>query len=400
MYKKIDFRGKVVGNNDRDKNTGSAFSYLDLPKDVKVFSLDENVSSILLDIVPYIVSDPHHPCREDGSEIATPGTLWWRRPFAIHRGIGANSETIVCPTSIGKRCPICEFQLKMYKEKGPTDETKALRAKKRDLYVVIPIDSPKHDEVPYIMDMARTCFQDTLAEDLKLKPKNELFFTLDEGKTAYVTFKWKSLGETNFPEARAISFEPREPYPDSILDEIPNLDKVLKVKSYDELYAMFYQVDNEIEGGDLHEVKEDEPIRERKSLRERASESSEKIREREPAPDKEEKAPERRSLRRNSGDESPKEPKAEEGRRTSRRNADDDNSEKTPRSRNAEDENAEKSARVGRGLRASERDMAEEKCPHKHRFGVDTANFPECDTCKIYDACDEEFIKRKRAATK
>jgi hypothetical protein len=397
MYKKIDFRGKVVGNNDRDKNTGSAFSYLNLPKDVKVFSLDDGVETILLDIMPYEITDPHHPCREEGSDIASPGTLWYRRPFAIHRGIGANNETVVCPTSIGKKCPICEYQLKMYKEKGPTDETKALRAKKRDLYVVIPIDSKKHDEVPYIMDMSRTCFQDTLAADLKLRPKNELFFTLDEGKTADVSFKWKSFGEVNFPEARSFSFENREPYPDSILDEIPNLDKMLKVKSYDELSKMFYQVDIEDEGGELSDVKEDEPIRERKSLRERGKEDDNhrptRGSEDKAAPEKEDKPVERRSLRRNAeADEAPEKPKEE---KRVRRNAE---VEEAPRARNAESENAEKSARVGRGLRASEKAEDGEKCPHGHRYGIDTANFPECDTCEIYDNCDEEFIRRKRAS--
>jgi hypothetical protein len=412
-YKKIDFRGKVVSNNDKDKNVGSALSYLNLPKDVELFKIDEGVELVLLDIVPYIVSDPHHPCREEGSDIATPGTIWWRRPFAIHRGIGANNETVVCPSSMGKKCPICEYQLKLFKDKGPTDETKALRAKNRDLYIVIPIESKKHDEVPYIMDMARKNFQDILAADLKLKPKNELFFTPDEGKTAEVTFIWESLGDVNYPKARAFSFSPRQPYDDTLLEQVPDLDKVLKIKTYDELYTMFYQVDTESDGGDLRDVKSDEPIRERKSLRERGSEDNVDR-------EKDNKEEGRRSVRKEVSDD--KEPverrrhqpeeKAEDVKtdrqRISRRDAPDKAEENVPERRTRRDsasENAEKSATIGRGLREEKGDAKkagkdEEKCPFGHRFGVDTAEFKDCDSCEIYDDCDEELIKRKRASAK
>ena len=396
MYKKIDFHGKIVGNNDRDKNTGA--SYLTLPKDVTLFKLEEDVELVSLDIMAYVVTDPHHPCREEGTDIATPGTIWWRRPFAIHRQIGVDNETIVCPKSISKPCPICEHQLKLFRASGPTDETKALRAKDRDLYVVVPIGSKKHEEVPFIMDMARRNFQDTLAADLKLKPKNELFFTPDEGKTAEVTFLWETLGDVTYPKARSFAFESREPYGDDVPEQMPNLDTMLKVKSYDELFRLFNQMDPEDEGGELKDVKDDEPIRERKSLRE-------KVKDFEKAdPDKEEKASERRTLRRNSGDDTTKDPKPEE-KRISRRNAVNEGEEQ-PRSRSAENENADKSARVGRGLRASEKGEDKvhketgDKCPWGHHFGVDTAQFPDCDTCEIYDDCDEELIKRKRAGTK
>jgi hypothetical protein len=390
MYKKIDFHGKVVSNNDKDKNTGS--SYLNLPEGVELFKLEEDAKVISLDIMGYVITDPHHPCRQEGTEIATPGTIWWRRPYAIHRQIGVDNETVVCPKSIGKPCPICEHQLKLFRASGPTDETKALRAKDRDLYVIVPIGSKKHEEMPFIMDMARRNFQDTLAEDLKLKPKNELFFTPDEGKTAEVTFIWETLGDVTYPKARSFVFESRQPYNDDIPEQMPNLDNVLKVKSYDELFRLFNQMDPEDDGGELKDVKEDEPIRERKSLRERSSEK-------EPNTSKEEKSTERRSLRRNSGDEASKENKTEE--RRIRRNTDND-AEETHHSKNAENENAEKSATVGRELRSSEKagDKGEEKCPHGHRFGVDTAEFPECDTCEIYDNCDEELIKRKKAAAK
>jgi hypothetical protein len=263
--------------------------------------------------------------------------------------------------------------------------------------------------------MARKNFQDILAADLKLKPKNELFFTPEEGKTAEVTFIWESLGDVTYPKARSFSFESRPPYDDNILEQVPDLDNVLKVKTYNELSNMFYQVDTESEGGELKDVKEDEPIRERKSIRDRgrdeeghrqtrgSDDGERRTRNDPPVEKKEDDLAERRRRQPEEKDEDVKTERSRVSRRDVPEKTEEERSERRS-SRDAASENAEKSAAIGKGLREAKRDSKagddKERCPHGHKFGVDTAEFKDCDSCTIYDDCDEELIKRKRAGAK
>ncbi len=52
----------------------------------------------------------YHPDRDEEYGIAVPGSLWYKRPYWLHRGVGPENVSIVCPSSIGKKCPICEYR--------------------------------------------------------------------------------------------------------------------------------------------------------------------------------------------------------------------------------------------------------------------------------------------------
>ena len=71
---------------------------------------------MLIDILPYEAGE--------GNPWAEPGNLHWERTYYVHKGIGANGDTIVCPRMTAKeeRCPICEARLKLMKEGDEDNE--------------------------------------------------------------------------------------------------------------------------------------------------------------------------------------------------------------------------------------------------------------------------------------
>ena len=348
MEKKSNsFRGKVRADGERSSKSDS--SYLNLPSGIKLYNVESEARKVKLDILPYIISDPNHPCKDVVNKIALEGDLWYRRPIKVHRNVGQGNIKVICPTSIGKKCPICEYQKKRFNEGAPKDETVPMYPQQRSLYIVIP---DGEDDI-YVWDMSNKMFQDMLIEELKDNPDNEIFPDLEEGKTLEMRLKWKTIGDKGkpFPEVTNISFLDRDPYKASILDEVPDLDTILNVKSYDEIKNLFFELDEEPDGGSLKSEDTDEPKQERKSRKvEKEVESEEKT--------------ERRSRRSEPEPEKEKEPE-----------------EKSRRSREVE---------------KSESKDDDEKCPHKMKFGKDFEKADICDKCEIWDDCYDENKKLKK----
>jgi hypothetical protein len=348
--KSNSFRGKV--RTDGERSEKNFVSYLNLPKGIKQYQAEEDIRKIKLDILPYTVSDPNHPCKDVVNKIALEGDLWYRRPILMHTRVGGlGNSKILCPKSIGKKCPICDYQKKRFDEGAPKEETTPLYPQRRSLYVVIP---DGEDDI-YVWDMSNKMFQDMLIEELKDNPENEVFPDLEEGKTLEIRLKWKTIGEKGkpFPEATNITFLDREPYKASILDEVPDLDTILNVKSYDEIKNLFFELDEEPDGGGLKDVEDDEP-------KERKSRKVEK------EPEVEEKT-ERRS--RKADPEPDPEPEPKEGRRARRSE--------------------------------SKEEPSDEKCPPENiklglTFGKDFEKHDDCDKCSAWDACYDANKKLKK----
>lgn len=343
----FSFRGKV--SKTVQKSTRVSRSYLTLPEGTKQFVIDEGAKKIQLDFLPYIVTDSHHPDLDEKEGVALEGNPWFRRPFKVHRNIGTDNETCVCPKSIGKPCPICKHQQELFDKNTEDDKEMAisLYAKDRVLYVVSPLNSKKFDAEPHVWDMAQSLFQDTLKETLDEDDSHEIFPDLKEGETLELSLKWKKLGKNTFPETTHITFLERDPYPNSTLETVPNLDEVLKVLSYKELEAKFFEVDAEEDGGELKED-ENEPVRKRKVVKPETD-------------DEDERPTHRRSIERGTPG-TKRRPVVEEDDEPVRRPA-----RKLP---SADDEDKE--------------------CPYGHRFGRDNDKFDECDDCSLFNNCYDE----------
>ena len=370
--KKSRFAGKVRQDAHRQQQSGSSYGYLLLPKGVNVFSAEPG-SRTRLDVLPYAVTSDNHPDRNEKLEIAIPGELWYKRPYKVHRNIGATNETVVCPASFGKRCPICEYRAKRLKEGADKEETDALKTSLRNLYAVIPIGSKQHDEKPHVWDISQFLFQNLLNEELQENEEFEVFPDLEEGLTLRIRFDSKTIGSSKpFAEASRIDFEERDPYDESILKQIPNLDEMLNVLSYQELEKIFLELDET----DIAE----EPIEEdeKPARRRRRPEPEE-----DPEPEEE---PEEKPVRRRKTIPEPEEEPEPEEKPTRRRKQPEPEPEEEP------EEEPEPPARKRQSPKSTNKD---ERCPHGHRFGVDTDQFDECDRCKIWDDCIEQKEKNE-----
>lgn len=324
--RKSGFRDKVSSDTQRQKSRGSQFSYLDLPEGVLQFN-EIPGSSIELDFLPYEVTDGHHPDRNEDDEVAIKGSLWYKRPFKVHRNVGAGdqSRTIVCPSSFGEPCPICEYRAEKRKGGADPEELRGMNYSFRNLYIVVPVNVGEYDKYKdlkegqfYIWDIAQGNFQKALNEDLQEDPDYGVFPDLEEGLTLKIRFSAEEIFKVEYAKTSKIRYLERDkPYKEDILDEVPNLDEVLKVLPYKEIDTLFLHG----EGPDREDEPEEEPLSRR-------------------------------------------------GRREYKQEPEED--EEKPR-RERKDKKEEK----------------EDECPAGHTFGKDYDKFKDCDECKVWEPCSK-----------
>lgn len=346
--KKSNFLGKTTKDAQRQQKAATSYGYILLPKGVNVWSAKPGSKNVLLDFLPYEVTDPKHPDRDPENDIAIPGTLWYKRPYRTHRNVGADNDTVVCPTSIKKPCPICEYRAKLTREgTASKEDIKALNASLRNLYVVVPLNDKEAEQVPHIFDISQFLFQELLNEELEENPDNGIFPDIEEGKSLKIRFDATTIaGSKPFATADRIDFvEREEQWDESILKDVPNLDEVLKILSYEELKAKFFEIENEEDAGDITDAKEEE---EKPNRRKRIIEEEEE-----------------------------EETKEEKPKRSLQRSHSVEEEEKPTRSRKEENE-------------------TKNKCPFGHKFGVDTDEYKDCEKCDVWDDCGDEKDKTKK----
>lgn len=348
--RKSRFRG-AVSRNAAKQQQGRGTQHLRLPKGVSLFK-EEPKTRVSLDIIPYVVSDPRHPDRDDEFQIAVPGEIWYKRPYYMHRGVGPNKETIVCPTSVGQRCPICEYRQELLDEGTDwnDDSVRALRPSLRNLYVVIPRGHKDYEEVPHIWDISQFLFQNVLNEEIEENEEYETFPDPEDGFTLQIRFAEESFGGNKFASVSRIDFvERKKPLDDSIIDQAPDLDKVLVIPSAETVEQIFFggvgstsedsddDRNAQDDDDDLYvddEDGDDVPFDE-------GDEDDEKSGDVDVADDQED-------------EEAPEPPPSSERRRTRRK---------------------------------PELDPDENKCPSGYEFGVDVDRYDECDDCPLWEQC-------------
>lgn len=329
---KFNFGDKVDKVIEHEENRSQGFGYIKLPKGVELF--EDNKDQDLIDIIPYIVTDENHRDIDNmGVEVGEP---WYRKPFFVHRDIGPNEETIVCPSTIGEKCPICEYRNSLKKQGKEYDEIKEFNAKLRYLYVVIPINNEEFEEDFHIWDESHYLFEKKLIDDIKKGNVDKEFASPENGQTLKVRWIEREFGKNKFGDAGAIDGMKRDPYDDGIIEEAPNLDECLIIHSYKKLEKMFMDLDDEdIVEEEMDKAIEEKPVSRRKDVTNRRG----------------------RKEKEESTEESTEEKPKGRGRGAkSRRNAEPDPDQ-------------------------------DNKCPHGYEFGKDTEQYEECETCKVYDDC-------------
>jgi len=333
-------RERAVENSRSSRGSTTHNVGLDFFKPVK--------GSQMIRILPYVVTDKNHPDRVPAGE------LWYRRPMKVHFGVGPEEKARICPTTVGKRCPICEYALERRRSGDASDdELKQLKAKDRDLFLVCDPANP--DEV-MSWEISFHNFTKMLNREINENP-DELagFADLVDGFDLKVRFAEASMGTTIFLEADRIDFVPRrKPADPGILDDLPALDDCLMIMGYKELEAEFLGIPLEEDG------EEEEPVQPTRSKRRRSLFK--------PEEEPEEEEPE---------EEEPEEEEPEE-------------EEPTPPTKTAKP-----AKKIATRKRPRKPTIA---CPAGGVWGEDCNALDECDTCDVWEACQEEFNRLRAAA--
>lgn len=237
--------------------------YLQVPDGVKFLKVDKG-GLRRFDILPYVVTVKNHPERIEV------GDLWYQRAFSIHRNIGVERNSYVCPRSVGKgKCPICEARSDAMKNQDE-ETSRALKASERSLFNVIDKGSP--DNSIHIWDFSYYLFEKLLDAELRAMEEDTdtdpdwFFASLKGGSTIKVRFTEESMGKANFRDAEKIDFKTRDDYEESILENTVDLDKALIVLSYDELNRIFLDLDAETKENSEPEEEPPESGREQRQM--------------------------------------------------------------------------------------------------------------------------------------
>ncbi len=234
---------------------------LKLPKDAKMFQIKSD-KPLKLDILPYQVGK--------GNPFADQGTYHYERTFWVHRGIGPDNASYVCPreTSRGKLpCPICEHLQKLREDpEANEDLIMALKAKRRQLFNVIDVNNP--DNGVMIWDISWHLFGQLLLENLEdeeFAADRKNWCEFEGGQTLRLGLKEKTFNKQKFYEVSRIDFvdRKRDYNPDKMLDKVYCLDDVVKVLPYEELKKVFMQTGEDTDGhnkkfrrSDVQQIKE------------------------------------------------------------------------------------------------------------------------------------------------
>ena len=246
-------RDRVRARAEKHKNQGG-MDTLNLSEGVELYKAEKGTAEF--DVIPYVVSVDTHP------EVKK-GEVWYERTYLAHRNIGPEEKAIVCPRTVGKRCPICEEYQRLNKDPdADEDMVKGLKAKERELFNVVMKDG---DGAIMVMDISVHLFGLLLEQEiLEGEDSNASFAELKGGKTLKVRWEPKTMGKNKFVEAARIDFEDRDDFGKEVLEAAVDLDKILKIMSYEEIEEIF-QAGGESEGsgeaGETAPPENERPVR-------------------------------------------------------------------------------------------------------------------------------------------
>ena len=248
-------KGKTESMRDRIRQRAKerqahqgGLSTLTLPEGVDLYKPEKG--PVEFDILPYRISVDNHPDVKKGD-------LWYRRIYYAHRNVGPEEKFLICPRTVGKRCPICEEYQKLKKDPNADEEmVDGLRSKERELFNVVMKDG---DGSVMVLDISTFLFGKLLEKEINEGDEaNAAFPDLSGGKTLKVRWEAKSMGTNKFVEAGRIDFLDREDIDESALDAVVDLDKAMKILSYEEIEKIFQAGGDEVPEKEAEEPAEEE----------------------------------------------------------------------------------------------------------------------------------------------
>ena len=231
-------RSKVSARDDAATH-GSGYERATLTMPPNAQLLEIKPGRRRLDFLPYVVGKQHPK--------ADKGSLHYVMAYFEHRNVGPNNDRVVClAKTFQKRCPICEHQNEMRRDKDADKEyIKALNPKERQLFNVVDLDEP--DKGVQILEYSYHLFGKQLFNEINNADDDdgfEYFADLEDGKTLKILFEEKQIGDGTCIEAASIQFKDRaNEYGEEWLEQTFCLDEMVTPMPYDKLKALFLQLD-------------------------------------------------------------------------------------------------------------------------------------------------------------
>jgi len=297
---------------------------------VKFWKCENGEHSI--NILPFEVGNHFPTCSP--YEHIKPGDAVYFLDIWVHRGVGINEASVVCPgRNFGQPCPICEDLAEKRKEddgsdKKYTQSLKDITPKRRTVYNIICLDSDEEEKKGVqVWEVAHFFMQKHLAARAKKRKGGGYisFASPDEGKEVV----FEKSGSKTQTEFTAHNFEDRDGYiiEDSDLEQTKSLDELVILYTYEQIDTMYYGKEKKEE----EEEEEDIPI-----------------------------------------DPSPEEEPAKE---------------EEPATRTRTRATIEEPVKT-----------EENKCPNKKVFGIDADKYPECNDCDmtLWEECSKLSEENKK----
>jgi len=259
-------RDKLRGRTEQSEKTressgrfGSFFKS-NLPEGAQFWTAGKG--NHIIDIIPY-VAGPNDP-----DPATNEGDPTYVLDLFVHGNVGVNDDAVVCPARTYKKpCPICEHQKQLRQEDDfDEDLVKSLNPKRRCIYNIVCYDTDKEeDKGIQIWPVAHWFFERHLTSLARNSRTGELetFADPDDGKS--IEFERQGTGMTNTQYIGHKFSDRPDPIPDEYLDQAFCLDELIELKSYDEIYKLYWQED--APEADDHEEEEQEKEEEEKPKR-------------------------------------------------------------------------------------------------------------------------------------
>jgi len=165
----------------------------------------------------------------------------------VHGNVGVNQDSFVCPSrNYNQPCPICEYREELRNEEEyDEDVVKSLYPKRRSIYNWLCYDDPKEEAKGIqVWDVAHFFMEKKLMAISKVPARGGAgggyvaFADPDEGRS----IQFERKGSKNNTEFLGHQFVPREGYTitDEVLGLAHQLDQIIHIPDYEELYTTFF----------------------------------------------------------------------------------------------------------------------------------------------------------------
>lgn len=216
------------------ESSGFTASFLKIPQGASIYQL--KVGKASLDIIPYTVGKGNPNADED--------MLYWERLFWVHRNVGPNQNTYICPAkTANKPCPICDDRARILRSDPDEQDMETMKnLAPKEWLITQFIDRNNEDKGIQLLPLSYHRFANTVQEGAAAGDEDdhwENFWHPVGGKTLRVQWGEDSIGRQKFIRALTVLFKDREDLEDDVMDQAFCLDDLLIIPDYKKLKAVY-----------------------------------------------------------------------------------------------------------------------------------------------------------------